>query len=192
MALIGLKNFYYAIISDDTDGGKTTYGAPKKIGNAVSVDISPAIQKVSLYGDDMAVATAISMGEVTVTIETTDIPLADQAALLGATASDDGIISKSSDVAPYVGLAFESEKHDGGIRCVKLLKGKFAPSQETINTKGEQIQFQVPKIEGTFVARQSDGAWKQIKDFEAGAATDSWYTSFGSGGTGGSGDTPNP
>lgn len=177
MALIGLKNFYYAPITEDTDK-ETKYGTPKKLGNAVSVDITPTVNKTQLYGDDMAVATATSLGEITLSLETTDIPLADQAALLGATASGDGIISKSSDVAPYVGLAFESEKHDGGIRCVKLLKGKFAPSQETINTKGEQLQFQVPKLDATFVARQSDGAWKQIKDFAAGASTAGWYTSF--------------
>ena len=128
----------------------------------------------------MAIATATVFGEITVTIETTDIPLEDQAILLGNTydSVNNTIISKSSDVAPYVGLAFESEKHDGGIRCAKLFKGKFAPSQETINTKGEQLEFQVPKIEGTFVARQSDGAWKQIKDFAAGASTAEWYSAF--------------
>ena len=90
MALVGLKNIHYATISADTAGdgtnaGSTTYGTPKKIGNAVSVDIQPSTQKAALYGDDMAVATATSMGEVTVTLETTDIPLADQAVLLGAT-----------------------------------------------------------------------------------------------------------
>lgn len=180
MALIGLKNFYYAPITEDPDGGQTTYGTPKKIGNAVSVDINPTVNKSQLYGDDMAVATATSLGEIAMSVETTDILLEDQAVLLGATydSVNNTIISKSSDVAPYVGLAFESEKHDGGIRCVKLLKGKFAPSQETINTKGENLEFQVPKIDGTFVARQSDGAWKQIKDFAAGASTASWYKSF--------------
>lgn len=179
MALVGLKNIHYAKITTDTDS-TTTYGTPKKIGNAVSVDINPATQKAALYGDDMAVATATSMGEVTVTLETTDIPLEDQAILLGATIDsvNNTLTFSSSDVAPYVGIAFESEKHDGGVRCVKLLKGKFAPSQETINTKGENIEYQVPKIEGTFVARQSDGAWKQIKDVASGTATASWYSTF--------------
>lgn len=179
MALVGLKNIHYAVISADSDSG-TTYDTPKKIGNAVSVDINPSTQKAALYGDDMAVATATAMGEVTVTIETTDIPLEDLATLLGATAdSTTGeIIFKSTDVAPYVGLAFESEKHDGGIRCMKLLKGKFAQTQETINTKSEQLQYQVPKIEGTFVARQSDGGWKQFKDVTAGTSTATWYSTF--------------
>ena len=187
MALIGLKNFYYAVISADTSpegstAGSTTYGALKKLGNAVSVDINPAINKAILHGDDMAVATDISFGEVTVTLETTDIPLEDQAILLGHTydSTTSALTAKSSDVAPYVGIAFESEKHNGGIRCVKLLKGKFSPSQETINTRGENIEYQTPKLEGTFVARQSDGAWKMIKDVAASVSggTSSWYTSM--------------
>jgi|GEM_PF-3829658 len=39
MALVGLKNIHYAKITDDSDN--TTYGTPKKIGNAVSLDIQP-------------------------------------------------------------------------------------------------------------------------------------------------------
>ncbi|MBR0289663.1 MAG: hypothetical protein IJQ82_11855 [Selenomonadaceae bacterium] len=179
MALVGLRNIHYAVITADTSTG-TTYDTPKKIGNAVSVDINPSTQKAVLYGDDSAVATATSMGEVTVTLETTDIPLEDQAILLGATfdSVNNTILSKSSDVAPYVGIAFESEKHDGGIRCVKLLKGKFAPSQETISTKREQVEYTVPKIEGAFVARQSDRGWKTTKDVATGTDTADWYATF--------------
>ena len=185
MALVGLKNIHYAKVTADTapDGstaGSTTYGALKKIGNAVSVDINPTVNKASLFGDDMAVATAIGLTEVTVTLETTDIPLEDLAILLGNKYDETTgkLLSKGSDVAPYVGIAFESEKHNGGIRCVKLLKGRFAPSQETINTKNDNFEYQVPKIEGTFVARQSDSAWKEIKDVAEGESTDDWYATF--------------
>ena len=184
MAQIGLKNIYYAkqltdVAPNGQDTGSATYEKPKKIGNAVSVDINPTTQTANLFGDDMAVATDISLQEVSVTIETTDIPLADQAALLGHTYDTvtGSMTAKGSDTAPDVALLFESEKHDGGIRCVKLLKGKFAPSQETINTKGDSLDYQVPQLVGTFVSRQSDSAWKIVKDFAAGASTSDWYTS---------------
>lgn len=175
MAQIGLKNLFYAVMTIDASTGAETYGKPKKIGHAVSVDIQPSIDTANLYGDDMAVATDINLQEISVTIETTDIPLEDQAALLGHTFADGQLTAKMSDTAPYVALLFESQKHDGRIRCVKLLKGKFAASQETINTKGESTEYQVPSLEGTFVAAAS-GAWKIIKDFEKGADTASWYT----------------
>ena len=184
MAQIGLKNIYYAkqltdVAANGTTAGSATYDTPKKIGNAVSVDINPTTATANLYGDDMAVATDITLQEVSVTIETTEIPLADQAILLGHTfdSVSGSLTSKGSDTAPDVALLFESQKHDGGIRCVKLLKGKFAPSQETINTKGENLDYQVPQITGTFVSRQSDGAWKIVKDFAANADTTSWYAS---------------
>lgn len=177
MALVGLKNLYYAIMTINAGTGAETYATPVKIGNAVSVDINPSIDKVSLYGDDMAVATDISLKEVSVTIETTDISLEDQAALLGHTydPTNKTLTAKLTDSAPYVALLFESEKHDGGIRCVKLLKGKFAPSQETINTKGESLSYQVPKLQGTFVSN-ADGKWKIIKDVDKGTSTASWYS----------------
>lgn len=179
MALIGLKNIYYAIVESDTAQATTTYGTPVKIGEAISVDINPTINEVKLYGDDMAVAADMSLGEITVTIETTDIPLNDLANLLGHTFATDTLTAKSSDSssAAYVALLFESDKHNGGTRCVKLLKGRFKPSQETINTKGENLEYQVAHIEGTFVARLSDGAWKKVKDYAAGADTSDWYTS---------------
>lgn len=176
MAQIGLKNIYYAVMKIGEDGAES-YELPKKIGHAVSVDINPTTETAYLHGDDMAVETDTAMKEVTVTIETTDIPLEDQAALLGHTYNDGELTASMSDEAPYVALLFESTKSGGGgIRCVKLLKGKFAPSQETINTRGERLEYQTPSLEGTFVAA-ANGAWKIIKDFEKGADTSSWYKS---------------
>ena len=72
MAQIGLKNIYYAKLTKDDSSG-VTYETPAKIGDAVSVDISPTTQTANLFGDDMAVATDISLQEVSVTIETTDM-----------------------------------------------------------------------------------------------------------------------
>ena len=177
MAQIGLKNLYYAKMTIGSGSAADTYAAPVKIGNAVSVDISPTIETASLYGDDMAVATDVNFKEIKVTIETTDVTLKQQADLLGHTYTEaDGLTAKMTDSPPYVALLFESEKHNGGIRCVKLMKGKFAPSKETINTKGENLEYQVPQLEGTFVADEN-GVWKKIKDYDKGADTASWYTS---------------
>ncbi len=86
------------------------------------------------------------------------------------------LVAKSSDVAPYVALAFEANKHNGETRYVKLLKGKFAPSQETIQTRGESVEYATPKLEGRFVAREYDGAWRRMKD--SAEAIPSWYTAI--------------
>lgn len=182
MATVGLKNLYYAPLTADT-AASLTYGAMKKIAGAIQVDINPSITFNTLYGDDAPFATDSSMTEISVTIETADLPLEDQAALLGHTvdSTTKELVAKASDVAPYVGLAFESNKHNGKVRYVKLLKGKFSPTQETIQTKGESVQYTTPKLEGRFVARENDGEWKRIVDSdntESAALIAAWYTNM--------------
>lgn len=170
MATVGLKNLYYATVTAD-DTSSTTYGSPTRLAGAISVDINPSNSSATLYGDDAPFATDTSMTDIVVTIEAAEISTANYNALLGHT----GGVAKASDVAPYVALLFESQKHDGQTRYVKLYKGKFAESQETYQTKGESVEFTTPKLEGHFVARQSDGAWKIVQDAAAGDST--WYSS---------------
>jgi phi13 family phage major tail protein len=117
-----------------------------------------------------------------VTVETAALPIEDQAALMGheVDSTTKQLIAKASDMAPYVALLFESKKHNGETRYVKLLKGQFAPAQETLQTKGESVEYTTPRLEGRFVAREYDGAWKRIADSdntESSAVISSWYNS---------------
>lgn len=180
MATVGLKNLYYAPLSSDTSSG-ATYGTPVKIAGAVSVDINPSVNFATLYGDDAPFAADSSMSEITVTIESCDLTLEDQAALLGHTVNSTTkqLEAKASDTAPYVALLFEAKKHNGNTRYVKLLKGKFAPTQETMQTKGESVTYTTPKLEGRFVAREYDGAWKRVADSdntESATLIAGWYS----------------
>lgn len=180
MATVGLKNLYYAALSSDTSSG-ATYGTPVKIAGAVSVDINPSVNFATLYGDDAPFAADSSMSEITVTIESCDLTLEDQAALLGHTVNSTTkqLEAKASDTAPYVALLFEAKKHNGNTRYVKLLKGKFAPTQETMQTKGESVTYTTPKLEGRFVAREYDGAWKRVADSdntESSTLISGWYS----------------
>ena len=180
MATVGLKNLYYAALSSDTSSG-ATYGTPVKIAGAVSVDINPSVNFATLYGDDAPFAADSSMSEITVTIESCDLTLEDQAALLGHTVNSTTkqLVAKASDTAPYVALLFEAKKHNGNTRYVKLLKGKFAPTQETMQTKGESVTYTTPKLEGRFVAREYDGVWKRVADSdntESATLIAGWYS----------------
>ena len=181
MAQIGLKKFFYAKLLSDNENG-VSYDTPKRIIGLNTVDISPTVNKATLYGDDSALATESSLGEIEVTIDIADLPIEDAAALLGHTVEDDGVmISKGGDSAPYVAIMFESDKHNGETRFVKLLKGKFSESQETINTRGDSIEYQLPQISASFVARTYDGAWKKTFDTTDTSVTSSWYTCVESG-----------
>lgn len=176
MAQVGLKKLYYAKLTKDDSTG-VTYETPKRIIGLNSIDISPTVNKATLYGDDAALATAASLGEVEITIDVADLPLTDAAALLGHTITDGVMVSKGDDSAPYVAIMFESEKHNGDIRYVKLLKGKFSESNETINTRGDSVDFQLNQITATFVTREYDGAWKKTQDSSDATVATSWYAS---------------
>lgn len=199
MAQVGLKNFYYAKLTKDDETG-VTYEEPKRVYGLNSIDINPTVNKANLFGDDSAIATASSLGEIEVTIDIADIPLDDLAILLGSESSSDtsvvttdtstatglatdtalmSMLSKGTDSAPYVAIMFESEKHDGATRYVKLLKGKFSVSQETTNTKGDSIEYQIPQLSGTFVTRKFDSAWKFTADSKDSALGKVWYASVG-------------
>lgn len=178
MAQIGLQSLHYAIMTtEDTATTAAVYGTPKRVTGINSIDISPTVNKATLYGDDIALATASALGEISVTIDVADLPLEDLAALLGHQIVDGVMISKGSDSAPYCAISFMSQKHDGTTRYVKLLKGKFSESQETINTRGDSIEYQVPQITATFVARANDSIWKMITDSSDLTIANSWFAS---------------
>lgn len=177
MATVGLKNLYYAKCTQDNAEG-LNYETPQRLGGAIQIDVNPQIAKSTIYADDAPFATASSINEITVTIETANLTSDVIAALGGHTIDKDGkIIYGASDSPPYVAILGESEKHDGTTRYFKLLKGKFNETQETINTKGENVEFTTPKLEGSFVARDYDKKWKVILDSTDTAVASSWYAS---------------
>ena len=179
--ITGLKDVYYAVMTDDDETNGATYGTPVKLGHAISMDIQPQTESATLYGDNMAIATKTKLKEITVTIETSDIPLKDRAIMLGHTAdSTTGKVTvKGDDKATYVAILFAATTAEDTTQYYKFFKGKFAPSQQQIETEGEGINWQTPTMEGTFIARSSDGKiYEMVDSSESGAATliDNWFT----------------
>jgi len=174
---VGLKDLHYALLTTDDDTG-TTYSTPEKIAGAITAKVSPTVNTSTLYADDGPDEVATALGEITVELNVKDLPLEVQAALLGHTLGDDGVLIKNAgDVAPYVAVGFKSVKSNGRYRYVWLYKGKFKPPEQDYKTKEDTPEFQTPTISGTFVKRQSDGDWQAIGDedetgFTAGAT---WF-----------------
>jgi phi13 family phage major tail protein len=180
MARIKLNTLYYALCSKDDSTG-VTYGTPVHIPGVITCSIKPDAKSVTLYADDAPAEVANSLGEITVDFEVKDLPLADQAALLGGTVTKGVLTSKGSDSAPYVALMFKSEKASGATRYVKLLKGKFAAPEDSYETEKDSPSFQTDKLSGKFVARTYDSEWKRTADtdaegYEAATGT-AWFTS---------------
>ena len=167
--------------ADATTSTGVSYAVPVKVPGLVSADIKPGGNTDTLNADDGPYETASVLGDIDVTIEMADLPLSVQAALLGHTVTDGVMIEKTTDVAPYVAIMFESEKANGSVRYIKLLKGKFSTPESNTQTKGNKVNFQTGKITGKFVKRQYDDAWRIMADTDASGYTtttgDNWYQS---------------
>lgn len=179
MAKVGLKNLYYAEQLTDTLTG-TTYDVPVKVSGAITADVKPGSSSDTLYADNGPAETATTLGDIAVSFELKDLPLEVHAKLLGHTISGGVMISKASDVAPYVAIMFEGLKSNGKKRYVKLLKGMFQEPDDNYKTKTNKVDFQTAKIEGKFIMRTYDEQWKRTADEESAdyVATigTAWYT----------------
>ncbi|UFT98091.1 hypothetical protein KO561_12855 [Radiobacillus kanasensis] len=174
---VGLKNFHYAILTDDASTG-ATYEAPAKLAEAVNVAVEPNIATGRLFGDNSVVSTSSKFNYAGVTIGTTKLPAKDEAALLGKTLGSDGVL-RSKGVAPYVAFGYEVEMDDGSSEFWWLLKGKFQEPSRTQNTGTDSIEYGQPTIVGEFIRRDFDKEWKFVGNeenigFTAGAT---WFGS---------------
>ncbi|MFR1377887.1 MAG: major tail protein [Clostridium neonatale] len=174
-APVGVENLVYAILNDETT---TDYETPTFISPAINVKINPKSNSDTLYADNRAVETVSSLGEVEVEIETQDLPLEIQSALLGHNldAETKVMCYEANDIAPYVALGFKVKKANGKYRYAWLLKGKFSEPEEEHSTQEDKTKFQTPKLKGTFLTR-ADGRWKYTADEDSGFKSGStWFT----------------
>lgn len=176
MATIGLRDLYYATITEGEEGGET-YGTPVRMAKAVSAELSVEVAESTLYADDGAdeVVREFVSGELTLGVN--DLPPAILSALLGQKQDTDKVVYASEeDVAPYVAIAFRARKANGEYKYIWLYKVKFGVPSESYTTKGDSIEFTTPEIVGTIMKRP-DGKWKAehvAKPTES--AAQAWFT----------------
>lgn len=153
MAQIGLKNLYYAPITED-EYGNETYGTPVRLAKAINADLTVNSNDATLYADDGADVVFRDFINGTLTLEVNDLGNAVAAALLGASIDANGaLVSSGEDVPPPVAIAFQSKSARGGDRYFWFYRVVFSVPGASIQTKGESIEFATPSIEGTISRR---------------------------------------
>lgn len=186
MAKIGLKNFLFGILTEQTDG-TATYGTATKPAKAISCNVSISNNEATLYADDALAESDTSFQKGTVTLGIDDEDLATMATLLGHEITDGNMVRNSNDTAPYVGLGRIITKMVGGVYKYKvefLCKVKFAEPSQTDNTKGESLEFNTSEIEGT-ISSLASGDWSIAQTFDSMEAAQAYLTSL-------FGTTPSP
>lgn len=169
MAKIGLKNFLFGILTEETDGS-ATYGTAQKPAKAISCTVDISNNEATLYADDALAESDTSFQSGTVTLGIDDEDDQTLATLLGHQIDENGeMVRNSTDTAPYVGLGRIITKMVRGVYKYKvefLNKVKFAePSQEN-NTKGETLEFGTSEIEGQ-VSALANGDWSKSQTFDS-------------------------
>lgn len=178
MAYTGLKNFYYAIVTEDAEAG-TTYEAPKRLGAAISLSETPTTNMSTLYAENGPAETASSNGPTTAEVGVKELTPQVRADLLGQTVNADGVLVQSrDDRAPYVALGFQMTGESENDAFVWLYKGKFSRPTTSGTTKGESVEFSTPTISATFISRDSDGQERAsiVQDETNQAITAAWFT----------------
>ena len=168
MAKIGLNSFRYAKLLNPTAAGAPLYDQPKSPGKAVSCEVEIENYDAELYADDVLVESDKSFKKGTATMTIDDEDLATMADLLGHTMAGGKIIRNAYDAAPFVGFGRIVVKLVNNVRKYKvefLNKVKFSEPNAENQTKGEDIEFGLPEIEGTVTALLN-GDWSSAKEFD--------------------------
>lgn len=143
MATLGLRDVHVAKLESDDESG-VSYETPERIRGGITATITPTINTTTLYADDGPSETASSMGEITVALNTKDLPKSIQALMLGHKVNEDGVLVKSADdYAPYVALGFRAEKSDGTYRYVWLYKADSSLKNKTIKQREIHQNFKL-------------------------------------------------
>lgn len=159
MATIGVRDLFYATVTENGDGPET-YGDPVRMAKAIQVQMTTTTAEAKLFADDAVDEAVKEFVSGQLTLNTNDLVPLHQAYLLGQKKDEKGVVFASGDdEAPYVAVGFRATKTGGKFKYVWLYKVKFGIPDENYQTKGENIAFQTPSIVGTYIKRK-DGKWK--------------------------------
>ena len=158
MAHVGMKMPVAAPLKEGN-----TYGEGFVIGKAMNFTGTPNKNDVTLYADDGAAETDLSVRDWGTSIGVDDITLKVHADLLGhgyvaAVEASDGkgatpetIEIGTDDVAPFFGEGFYKRRRKNNITSytvIWLYKVQNSEMTENAETKGETVNFQTPTLEG--------------------------------------------
>lgn len=184
MAQIGLK---YLVCSKLTEGSEsTTYNSGFIMSKAIKADLSIEINEGKLYADDRIVENIkeFKSGKLTlngdhISYESLSLVLGHKLSAIGTTQNKE-LVAKGDDDGAFVGVGFYATTINNGVRgyrAIWLTKVKFGIPNESLETKGDAINFQTPTIEGTILT-DVNGVWKKEATFPTEAEAKGYLDTF--------------
>ena len=179
MAKIGLKNFLFGILTEQSDGS-ATYGVAQKPAKAISCKVDISNNDAKLYADDALAESDTTFQSGTVTLGIDDEDDIMLATLLGHEITSGEMVRNAYDVAPYVGLGRIITKIVNGSYKYKvefLYKVKFSEPSQDNSTKGESVEFGTSELQG-LVSSLANGDWSDSKTFNTLAEAQDYLEGF--------------
>ena len=179
MAKIGLKNFLFGILTEQSDGS-ATYGVGQKPAKAISCKVDISNNDAKLYADDALAESDTTFQSGTVTLGIDDEDDITLSTLLGHQITNGEMVRNGFDTAPYVGLGRIITKIVNGVYKYKvefLYKVKFSEPSQDNSTKGESVEFGTSEIQG-LVSTLANGTWSASKTFNTMAEAQTYLESF--------------
>lgn len=175
MPQIGLKGIKAAKYVNTE--GVITYTNPTAVGDAMTANLELRYAEGRLYAEDMLAEYMRKAVGGTISLGVKYIKQSAQALLFGTqtkereisytpvgsstptTATATSLVTGGQDLGQYVGVAFYApDLVDGKTKytCVLVKKCLFGPPSMSLQTMGENIQFNTPTTSGEFLADDSE------------------------------------
>lgn len=170
----GLKNVYYAKITEGT-GGTITYGTPVRIPGAVSMSLDAQGEISKFYADNIVYYQTASNNGYEGDLEIALVPESFRTDILGEVKdATTGIIAEYSNVQPSsFALLFQFEGDVNEIKHVLYNCTATRPGVEG-NTKEENVEPQTSTLTISAAPRSTDSLVKA--SCEEGSAYANWFT----------------
>lgn len=160
----GILDIYVALMStQDSPSTKPTYGNYQVMGKTIEAQITPNYKEGKVYASNVATRNEKRVDSYTVSLNLDKIPYAMREKILGRYKDLNGVqIVKGSQKAPFVAIAFALTLDDGSLELWTLYKGKFSEPTQVGHTDSDNMTYQHPTIEATFIRRECDDALAAI------------------------------
>lgn len=164
-------------------GSAPEYSGATPIGKLIAVTMTPNSGSVDLYGDDEIAESVTTPTQETISLNTTTLPLAAAAVVLGITVETDtsqtGLkedhVSYANEEAPFVGFGFIDVEIVNNVRSFVVNfypNCKFQRPARTSNTRGQTVAFSTPTISGVAYYDDAYGALRDEYRYTGTGAAD--------------------
>ena len=164
MAFVGLLYAVAAPIQTEADGQAITYGKGQVIGGMMTAEISYTRNSNPLYADDRVMEEDNSITGGTIKMGVDDVNDDARVMMLGDVKEGDAgeeVYHETGESAHYVGTGYiRVRRKDNKTNYIAywVHKAIFGIGTESAKTKGQNIEWQTPTLEGSIMGVKNNAA----------------------------------